>query len=173
MSQTDDGLLPIDPDAVGPIFTMDLAADEPEPEQDPIDKIKTDLDPRVREDFVGLLYLGKLEEECKVAGHTFLLRTPTQPERLELGSLLKPYMNTPTVEKAYRLVQVAMFVHRIDSEWAPVPLTERDTGLAARFSWILNSITAEAVIERLYDAAMGLELRSRAVVDEMDRLGEP
>lgn len=160
----------LDPDAVGPYFRMELPEEEPEPEPEPTET--SDLDPRHREDFTGLLYLGRLEEQCTIAGHRFLLRTPGQAERLEMGLIIKPYMNTATVEKAWRLLTVAAYTHQIDSVPSPVPLTAADTALRARFEWILTSITAEPVIELIYNRCRELDARTRDVVEALDGLGE-
>jgi hypothetical protein len=130
------------------------------------------MDPRHREDFVGLLYLGRLEETCTVAGHRFLLRTPSQPDRLEMGPLHKPYLNTVTTEPAWRLVTVAAYLRGIDSQVAPEPLSSAVTALRTRLDWVRENIYSEKIIERLYDECLILDGRVREVIGALDGQGE-
>lgn len=160
-------LLPIDTPTFGPAFRMPVD-EEPDAEE----QIDNDLDPRAREDFLGLLYLGRLEEECTVAGHRFLLRTPSQDDRLDIGLVHKPYLNTVASEPAYRMITVASFVHRIDDQDEPAPLTGKSTTLRDRFNWIRASITSDVIIEKLFAECMELDGRTRAVVDYLDGQGK-
>lgn len=174
MPETDPDLLPIDAEATfGPAFALPIVEEEvPEAEADDgWDQIESDLDPRANEDFLGLLYLGRLEDECTVAGHRFLLRTPTQDDRLEMGLLHKPYLNSISTETAWRLITVSAFVRRIDSTDEPAPLTAQPVGVRGRFEWIRNAITAPMIIERLYEQCLLLDNRVRQVVEHLDRLG--
>ena len=168
----DADLLPIDAQAeFGPTFQLPIV-EEPEPEGSPFDDVDTELDPRSREDFVGLIYLGKLEEPCSIAGHSFVLRTPPQPDRLEMGPLHKPYLNTVSTEAAWRVITVAAYLRRIDSQLAPEPLSPSVTPLRTRLDWVQNNIYSEHVIERLYDECLLLDGRVREVINALDGQGE-
>jgi hypothetical protein len=166
-----DDILPIDAAAqFGPNVVLPVS-EEPEPEPEGLEEVKTDLDPRARQDFIGLLYLGYLEEEVKVAGHRFLLRTPSQAERLEIGALHKPFLNTVSTEPAWRVLMVASYLRRIDAEPAPEPLAIVSP-LRARWEWVQDSIHSPVMIEHIYDRCMMLEFRARAVVEALDGQGE-
>lgn len=166
----DDELLPIDAQAeFGPAFVMPVTDEEPEEE---VDQAQQDLDPRARQDFLGLLYLGWLEEETWVAGHRFLLRTPSQDERLEMGLVHKPFLNTVSTEPAWRLITCASFVRRIDNQDEPEPLLGQRTSVRDRFEWLRGSIHSKIVTEMLYDRCLLLDGRERAAVEYLDRLGE-
>jgi hypothetical protein len=173
MPEPETHLLPIDAQAdFGPSFVLPQTAPDLESEPDPYDAVETGLDPRVRQDFMGLLYLGRMEDECTIAGHKFLLRTPSQDDRLEMGPLHKPYLNTVTTEVAWRLITVAAYLRRIDSEPAPEPLNTNVSALRTRLEWTRNNIYAEQVIEALYDRCLLLDGRVREVITALDGQGE-
>lgn len=168
----DEDLLPIDAQAeFGPTVVFPVMEEMPE-EPDPYADVKSDLDPRARQDFTGLLYLGCLEEECTVGGHKFLLRTPSQDDRLEMGVIHKPYLNTVSTEVAWRAITVAAHLRRIDSEIAPEPLNPAVSGVRTRFEWMRSSIYSDEVIDRIYQYCLELSSRVGLVIDQLDGLGE-
>lgn len=169
-------LLPVDPADVeqaasfGPMFTDPEASPHDPPEEPP--GPVADLDERATADFTGLLYLGYLEDECTVVGHRFLLRTPSQDERLEMGMLHRPYLNSVATEPAWRSITVAAFLRRIDSANAPEPLTAAANQVRDRFEWLQKSVHSSVVIEKLFDRCLELAARERDVVDFLDGQGE-
>lgn len=179
-SPDDDSLLPIDPEVAagaganfGPGFEFPIDESvEEEPEEDPQQQAKDDLSDRAKEDFVGLMHLGHLEDECIVAGHKFLLRTPSQDDRLDMGSVHKPFLNTMSVEPAWQLVYVSAYLRRIDSIPAPEPLNSSISGLRTRFDWVKATIASPIMIGLLYQECMALGARERACVEYLDGLGE-
>ena len=172
-----DPLLPVDPDfaaaSFGPGVVFETGDEEQEDPPSAEKQVEDDLDERAQEDFRGLMYAGYLEDECTVAGHRFLLRTPTQEDRLDLGAVHKPYLNTMSVEPAFQMIFVSMYLRRIDSIPAPEPLNTSVSGVRTRFEWVKNSIVSPIVIGMLYLECMGLAARERAVVEHLDRLGGP
>jgi hypothetical protein len=165
-------LIPADDEVASFVPLVTIPEDEPQEVGSPRDQIDTELDPRHREDFVGLLYLGKVDHEVTVAGHRFLLATPGQRDRLEMGPLHKGYVNTITGERAWMAVTVAAYLRRIDNEDAPEPLTRAKSPLVTRYEWVLNSIHSEVVIEKLYGKCMELDARVRDLTEELDELGK-
>jgi hypothetical protein len=165
-------LLPFDAQAdFGPAFVLPVQ-EEPAPEPGPFDDIPTEMDARIREDFIGLVYLGRLEETCTVAGHTFTLRTPSQPDRLEMGPLHKPYLNTVTTESAWRLITVAAYLRKIDSQPSPEPLSASVTALSTRLVWTRENIYSDQIIDRIFDHCLVLDGRVREIIDTLDGQGE-
>lgn len=171
-------LIPVEGSAVPetefkPVFVLpeDPSLEEQE-QHDELADVESVFDARYREPFTGLLYLGRLEETCRIAGHTFVLATPGQSERLEMGPVHKPWVNTMTAEQAWRLVRVAAYLQRIDDEPAPEPLKGGRVELRDKFRWVCESIYSETIIEKLFDACLLLEERVRVVIEELDRLGE-
>lgn len=165
-----DPLIPVDEAAA---FAPMVHLPEDPPEQAaPLTAVESEFDPRHREDFTGLLFLGKLEDECRIAGHRFKLATPTQQDRLEMGPLHKPWVNTLTAELAWRLIIVAAYLRKIDSEDAPEPLSRNMTPLGTRLDWVRETIVSDIIIERLYNECLLLDARVRELIEELDRLGE-
>ena len=77
--------------------------EEPSVKQEPI----PEFDPRVRQDFEGLLYLGRLIDSFHWAGHHFVIKTLGVGEILEIGLLHKPYVGTLGDVKAYQALVVS------------------------------------------------------------------
>lgn len=173
--QVPDPLWPLDetndemPGSFAPIVTV---GGDPPPEQSELDEIETAFDPRYREDFVGLLYLGYLEETCVVAGHRFQLRTPGQEDRLSMGVIQRPYANTVMGEQAWRAVTVAAYLRDIDGTPAPEPLNSSQSAVATRFNWVVNSIHSDQIIELIFIQIRLLDARVREMIGALDNLGE-
>lgn len=168
-----EGLIPLDetdlPGSFTPIITV---AQDEAPEPSVLDKIDSEFDPKYRDDFIGLLYLGRLEDKCVVAGHTFRLLTPGQEDRLSMGAIHKPYANTVVGEQAWRAITVAAYLQEIDGEQAPVPLNSNQPAVAVRFRWVVNSIHSDLMIARIFDEIMLLDAKVRELIDVLDDLGE-
>lgn len=170
----DDGLIPLDETDLPGSFTplVVIPDDEPSGQRHPLENVDSQFDPKHREDFVGLLYVGKLEEQCTVAGHRFSLSTPGQTDRLSMGPLHKPYANTVAGEQAWRTIVVAAYLRQIDGELAPEPLRSDGNPVEERFRWVLNSIHSDNVITRIYEETLLLDARVNTLVDILDDLGE-
>lgn len=169
---TEPVLTPVDETAAAFVPIVTVPEDPPEAAPSPLASVDSVFDEKYREDFTGLLYLGKLEDECTVAGHRFLLATPTQDDRLEMGPLHKPWVNTITGEMAWRTIFVAAYLRRIDEEVAPEPLNSSITGLRTRFDWVRRSIVSDIIIEKLFEQCMIIDARVRELIEELDGLGE-
>lgn len=167
-------LLPLDEDALPGSFTpiVSLPEEEPAPAA-AFDDVDSAFDPKFREDFIGLLYLGMQEKEIRHFGHRFLLRTPGQADRLRMGEVHKQWANTVQGEYAWRMIYVAGFLRRIDDEQAPEPLKGGPgEGLVARFRWVLESIESPVVIDTLFNECLNLELSSANLIEALDDVGE-
>lgn len=156
--------LPLDPEDYG----VGLGTIQEEIDQDGDGQAATDLDERAREDFVGLMRLGYLEEECVVAGHRFLLKTPWHDERIERGVLHKPFIGSMNFEPMWEMLTVAAYCHAIDGVPAPEPLGPKDNAVAARLDWIKRSVYSQIVIRKVFAFAVDLDARERAVVEYVD-----
>src|SRR5690348_6594372 len=104
----------------GPGVESQPAADSPDMEphrETPVEmsdsadtEIIPEFDPKVRQDFEGLLYLGRLTHTFNWLGHRFLIRTLSAGEILEVGLLHKPYIGSLADVKAYQAAVVAAAV---------------------------------------------------------------
>src|SRR5690606_21537006 len=112
-----------------------------------------EFDPRFREDFEGLLYLGRLTDSFTWLGHRFTIRTLTTGEVLEVGLLHRPYVNSYADVKAYQAAVVAACVEQVDGQPMPMPITNEvtDTESLTRFQYVLRAWfppTLDAIYER-------------------------
>lgn len=158
--------LPLSPEDYGAGAYGELTG-QPEP-GDEEDQIQTDLDERAMADFIGLMYLGYLEDECTVAGHRFVLKTPTHDDRIERGELHKKHIGSTNYEPMWELLTVAAYCHSIDGVPAPEQIGPQVGPVAGRLNWVKQSIYSQIVIRMLFAECVKLDIRERAVVEYVD-----
>jgi hypothetical protein len=132
------------------------------PEPEPVLDYR-EFDPKHREAFTGLLYVGHLDHEFQLYGHTFRIATPTQTERLQVGPVVKEFRDTITNEIAYQAAVVALYLVSIDGQALPQPIlaNAKDAAVRDRFNWVTENMR-RPVINAVFDQSMILE----DVVDE-------
>jgi hypothetical protein len=151
-------------EVVPPVEDEEPSEDPPEPEPDPIPQ----FDPRVRQDFEGLLYLGRLTDQFTWLGHRFTIRTLTAGEILEVGLLHRQYVGTLADVKAYQAAVVAACCIDVDGKPMPVPITNQvaDTELLNRFQFVLQS-WFPPTLDAIYERYLLLEARVEEVIRAM------
>lgn len=135
-------------------------AEEPLPE----------FDPKVREDFEGLLYLGALTQQFEWMGHTFVIRSLHVGEILEIGLLHREYVGTLAETKAYQAAVTAACVVQIDKRRMPFPITNEDddTILRNRFQYVLDK-WFPPTLDAIYENFLLLEARVDRVMLAMGK----
>lgn len=175
--QVTGGSIPVGPTSSGP-RPSSIAPDDPtEPQQRAADEAPSaqeplpEFDPKVRQEFEGLLYLGRLTKTFTWMGHSFTIRTLTVGEVLEVGLLHKDYLNTYADVKAYQAAVVAACVMAVDGKPLPMPLTNTpaDTSLANRFQYVLRS-WHPPVLDAIYEEYLVLEARVEEVIMAMGKV---
>lgn len=126
------------------------------------------FDPRHKEVYTGLLWVGALSRREVLFGHSFDLSTPTTRERLEMGQLLEPFAGTPSAQVAYSTALVAAYLRRVDDLDLPEPIGPKDTGLRGRFEWVQDNLR-RPVVEALFDRALVLEGQVDEVLEDMGK----
>lgn len=136
------------------------AADAPSGTDQPDDFIDVDdievpaeFDPRFREEFEGLLYIGKLTKTFNYLGHVIVIRTLTVDELIEVGLLNKPYQGTLGDMKAYQAAMCAGCIVTVDGKPLPQPITMNadDTPLRNRFEFVVKNyypVTLDAIYQQ-------------------------
>lgn len=129
-----------------------------------------EFDPKVRQDFEGLLYLGRLTDQFTWLGHRFTIRTLSAGEILEVGLLHKPYVGSLADVKAYQAALVAACVVDVDGQPVSVPLTNEktDTELVNRFNYVLKS-WFPPTLDAIYERYLLLEARVEEVIKAMGK----
>lgn len=130
------------------------------------------FDPRYKQDFDGLLYLGALSKTFTWGGHKFVIRTVLTDELLEAALVSNPWSETLGQVKAWQSAMVAACIVTVDSKALPVPVDDSMTLLAQRFEWV-RSHWFPPVIDVVYDQYLTLELRQNEVIAAMGKAPAP
>lgn len=117
-----------------------------------------EFDPRYKDPFTGLLYLGYLENEVELYGHRFRLCTPTQADRLKIGPVIKEYADTATGELAYQCALVAAYLTSVDGQPIAIPIftSEQAPSVRDKFGWVIENLR-RLIISELSDKCFELE----------------
>lgn len=137
---------------------------EPEEEPEPL----PEFDRRWRDAFEGLLFIGKLEGSFKWMGHDFRIRTLLTDEVLEVGLLHKEYVGTLADVKAYQAAIVAACVVSVDGQPPPIPLTDEQTDLTAKFNYVLRH-WFPPTLDAVYEEYLKLEYKVNQVIEAMGK----
>lgn len=128
-----------------------------------------EFDPRHREEFSGLLYLGALNDEFDWSGHHFKIKTLTQGELLEVGLLSRDYRDTLGDSKAYVTAFVAASLVSVDGRRVTNPLGPGETDAAANFTYIKDA-WYPWTIDAIYERCMVLEGRVNEILQAMGKV---
>jgi hypothetical protein len=159
---------PYDPSA----FPASFAAKEPAPQGTGIVEPKpVEFDPRWKEEFEGLLYVGALTSTFNYLGHQFVIRTLTQDELLEVSLAIKVYADTDAAIKAQMMAIVAASVLTVDGKAMPSPVTLEpgDTPFQNRWRYV-RATWYPPVIDFVFSQYVRLEYQVREVIDAMGNL---
>jgi hypothetical protein len=149
-----------DPEPVGPVV-----------EEEPTEEfVPQEFDPRHREAFTGLLWVGYLSRRFQIYGHDFLIATPTSTERMQIGLVMRDYTDTFAQEIAYATALVAAFLVSIDGVELPKPVTtnSKETALHDRFRWVSENMR-RPVVNRIFGECMELEEEVEGALDAMGK----
>ena len=105
-----------DPTSTGPASSEAPDLDPPSEGTTPggSDDSNPTLDPRYKDDFNGLFYLGYLSDEFEFAGHRFNIRTLNTDAMLEVALWCKKYEATIADSRAYATAVVAASIELLD-----------------------------------------------------------
>jgi hypothetical protein len=175
---------PFDPDGAlaeevlnAPTFSLPTQPPAPAEEPVPAETVYTpeedyipEFDPRWRDPFDGLLFLGHLEKTFPFWGHKFHLVTPSSAERLNISLLTKPYDGTIGWEFAYSCALVAAYLIKVDDQDLPQPITNdvKDTAMEQRWQWVLNNLR-KPVIDALFEQCAILDGEVRGALEAMGK----
>jgi hypothetical protein len=129
-----------------------------------------EFDPRWRQEFSGLLYVGKLEDTFQWLGHQFRIRTLKSGEMLEVALIVKRYEGTIGAARAYANAIAAACLVEVDRKGLPIPITTDpdDTPFLNRFEYV-NSNYHALVIDAVYDRYVELEAKVGDIIQAMGK----
>lgn len=124
------------------------------------------FDPRWREPFEGLVYLGHLESEVDFAGHRFVVRTLKTGEKLEALQICRPYEDSISFARAYRAAIAAAGLVSVDG--MPIIVPHKGISLVRQKYDYITQNWYDIVIEQLY---LEIDRLEGQVVKIMEELG--
>jgi hypothetical protein len=149
---------------------LDTPPSEEAPEELP-ERI-SEFPEEIRDDVIGLAWLGFLQDTVHIWGHTFEIRTLRVGEELKIGTLTKKYADTIGEENAIAAATVALALKSVDGDPDFVKTASKfDDEAEVRFRYVLDHWFTP-VIQRVFDAYIPLITRQRAALAEMEDLYE-
>lgn len=130
-----------------------------------------EFDPRWRNEFEGLLFLGALTKEFEWMGHRFTIKTLSTEELLEVSLLVKEWQNSLGEVKAYQAAMVSACLVKVDGKSMPQPLS-RDPGdspVRNRMNLVLRWFPT--TLDAVYEQYLTLENNVAEVMDAMGKVG--
>lgn len=120
-----------------------------------------------KDEFEGLLFLGKLEKEVdRIPYHKFVVRTLTVNEKLEVSLLAKPFIETIGYGRAYKASVVAAGLVSVDGR-DMIPLSKGINVIRQKYEYIVNN-WYDTVIDILYEEIDMLETKVIMLLQELN-----
>jgi hypothetical protein len=129
-----------------------------------------EFDEKHRMRFRGMLYIGALTDHFDLFGHSFIMATPSETDRLQIGLVMQPYQSTMTAEIAYQNALVAAYLIEVDGRKLPQPITTdpKDTALLHRFQWVTTNLK-RPVVNKLFERCLELDKQVEDVLAAMGK----
>lgn len=128
----------------------------------------TEFDPKWKDEFLGLLYVGAMTSTFSYLGHKFVIRTLTQDELLEVALAIKEYMDTDAGVKAHMMAIVAACVVSVDGQALPHPITLEIGDSLFQNHWrYVRANWYPPVIDAVFTQYARLEWKVREVIDAL------
>lgn len=143
------------PDAEQPVLANTERVEEFDPE-------------RISADVEGLLWLGKLTDDCEIFGHTFVLRTLTRGERLAVSLFVREYEDTLGLADAMQTAYLALAVEEVDGRPLTVALGPETPEERLRRQFVQVSKWYDPVLEALWVKYRNLNARATAAFTELE-----
>ena len=140
-------------------------SDETTPDE--ADDSVTLLDPRYKQDFEGLTYLGYLADEFEVGGHRLSVRTLNTDALLEVGLWTQKFSGSLGESRAYSTAVVAAAIELLDGRPLHRPLGSGEPDFAMRVAVVRKWYPW--TIDQIYSRVMELERRVDAVLSELGK----
>lgn len=172
MARDDLDLLPVNEDdlTMSPLVTVPNSDTETTEQTEEDDSpVKSVFDPRHRDPFLGLLYVGHLSKDVTLYGHEFSLQTPSQLARMEAGLLHKKYVGSVIAEQAWAAMTVALYLTHVDGSELPGTISPRGSGLEERFFWVTNNLK-DLVIHEVFQECLILASEAEDALSELRRV---
>jgi hypothetical protein len=149
--------------------------DTPDTLRDEEGNVLPTFDPKHAEPFKGLLYLGALAKSFDWLGHSFDIRTLRDGEKLAVATIIKPYVDTMGIDRAYACAMAAMCITGVDGDDLPIPIGETKRAHEwghQRFQYVKDNWYSSTV-DRVFNEYLLLEDLAGRVLDAMGKASAP
>lgn len=123
------------------------------------------FDPRWRNPFEGLTYLGYLEADVEIPYHSFKVRTLTTGEKIKVVQMIRELEDSIGYPRAYRAAVVAAGLTLVDGKPLLVGQKNLDV-ISQRYRYVTDN-WYDYVIDILYDKINELEGQVLEVLKEL------
>lgn len=132
-----------------------------------------DFPAEAREDVEGLLYLGYLEDDFELYGHSFVIRTLRGDEELLAALVCKEWVETLGQTRAWAWSQIALALVSVDNdlEFCPQISPDRRAYARARFQYV-TSKWYWPVAEKIFEHYLELQKRQLEALERVEDLSQ-
>lgn len=123
---------------------------------------------KISADVEGLLWLGKLTEDCSIFGHTFVLRTLTRGERLAVSLFVKEYEDTLGLADAMQTAYLSLAIEEVDGRPLTVPLGPEEPEERLRRQFAVVRKWYDPLLETLWVHYRNLNARATEAFRELE-----
>jgi len=159
----------VDPPSTDSSVEPSSAPNESPTGTDDEEVVLPEFDPRYRQAFEGLLFIGKVSRTFRWLGHTFIIRTPRIDEILEIGQLHEPYNTSVADVKAYQTLLLAAIVETVDGQPLPIPFSDDVSLIQSKFDYIKRH-WYPWTLDKLYEEYLILDSEVKAVHDALGKV---
>jgi len=123
-----------------------------------------------QQNFESIITFGKKTAVDEVFGHSVFLSTLTVEEELQIGLLVKPYLNTDAYYRAYKTAVVAASVKEIDGQPVYQPMSaHEDSNQIMRKKWDKIKTFYPIIVDSMYNCVTRLEEELGGLIEKISR----
>lgn len=134
-------------------------------------QLPEEFDPKHRDAFNGLMFIGALTSSFTFLGHKIKIKTIGIDDLLEVGLITAKYKGTLGESRAYSTAMVAASIISIDGKPLPQPLTTdpADTPLSNSFEYV-RTYYFPPVVDAIYLEYLELEAQVERIIASMGKV---
>ncbi len=142
----------------------------PTPVDDSLFETVEKLTPEEQLNFESLITFGKKTATNTVFGHSVYLSTLNVEEELQVGLLVKPYLNTDAYTRAYKTAVVAASMKEIDGQPLYSPLSgKEDANYIMRKKWDKIKEYYPIIVDSMYNCVTQLEQELAPLIEKISK----
>lgn len=138
--------------------------------QEPPEESLPEFDPRWRDPFEGMLFIGALSKTFRWCGHEFVMRTLNTDEIILVGMLHKEYAGSIGDVKAYQAAMLAASLVKVDGKPLAESLAPEDTEDLLRTKFRVTVSWYPSALDSLYEEYLLLENTVASVMEAMGKV---